>query len=93
MFYFKATIGFGLGSLFWTGSFDKVHQFLQDNIHPHVFLTIKALFALSLCHHTAHGVRHLIWDNGRALSLPALYKGAYISIALVLICGLALATQ
>lgn len=86
-------IGFGLGSLLWTGNFEQVHEWLQTNIHPHIFLTVKTLLALSFCYHTSHGIRHLIWDTGRSLSLPMIYKTGYISIALVVLGGLALAVQ
>lgn len=93
MTFFLVCIGFGVGSLFWSGNFQSVVDFFQYNIHPHVFLTLKGLLALSFTYHTVHGVRHLIWDTGRSLTLPLLYKQAYIAIGLVALMTVALTLQ
>ena len=86
------TYAFGLGALYFTGSFDKVYDFLQQNVHPHVMLTLKTLLALPLTYHTLAGLRHLYWDTGRGLKLPQLYKSGYAIIALALLSAFGVAS-
>lgn len=31
--------------------------------------------------HALNGVRHLLWDSGHALELPAVYRGGYLVLA------------
>ena len=81
---------FGIGSFYFAGSFEKIVEFLQYNIHPHVFLTLKGLLSLALVYHTLNGVRHLFWDTGRGLKLTLLYKTGYILIPLTILCAIAL---
>lgn len=38
-------------------------------------------FSFSLYYHLCNGVRHLIWDTGRALDIPSVYRGGYIMLA------------
>jgi succinate dehydrogenase / fumarate reductase, cytochrome b subunit len=38
-------------------------------------------FTWALVHHTAGGIRHLIWDTGRGFDLPAVEMGARITLA------------
>ena len=54
-------------------SFQAIHDFLGT------WLGRLLLFGWtwSLMYHLANGVRHLIWDTGRALELPAAHVGAY----------------
>ena len=40
---------------------------------------IISLFCL--CYHLANGIRHLVWDTGRALSLKAIYTSGYVMVA------------
>lgn len=84
----------GLAALVFNekGSFQKLSDFLQYNIHPHVLLTLKTLLAFPLIYHTLAGCRHLYWDTGRGLKLPALYKSGYTLIAIALLSSFALAT-
>lgn len=37
-------------------------------------------FTWSLVHHTAGGIRHLIWDTGRGFDLPSVETGARITL-------------
>ena len=44
----------------------------------------KALCVVSLlclCYHLANGIRHLVWDTGRAMSLKAIYGSGYLMLA------------
>jgi succinate dehydrogenase / fumarate reductase cytochrome b subunit len=38
-------------------------------------------FTWALVHHTAGGIRHLIWDTGRGFDLPTAELGAKITLA------------
>jgi succinate dehydrogenase / fumarate reductase cytochrome b subunit len=38
-------------------------------------------FTWALVHHTAGGIRHLIWDTGRGFALPSVELGARITLA------------
>lgn len=39
-------------------------------------LVLLALFSLTTCYHLCNGIRHLVWDTGRALDLESLRKSA-----------------
>ena len=41
-----------------------------------LFLSMMALW-----YHLANGIRHLVWDSGRALSLKAIYTSGYLMLA------------
>ena len=84
---------FGLGSFFFGGgNFESVYQFLLNNVHPHVMLTAKVILAFPLTYHTLTGIRHMIWDTGKGLQLPILYKSGYTILVLAFLSALALAT-
>ncbi|CAF1076524.1 unnamed protein product [Brachionus calyciflorus] len=84
--------GFGFGSFLWTGKFDKVVEFVRDNVHPHVILTAKIILAFPLCYHALNGVRHLVWDSGRGLKLQTIHKTGYAVVALAFLLSLAIGT-
>ena len=46
----------------------------QLGLPPIVFLASKTLLAWPFTFHSFAGIRHLIWDTGRALSLPGVYS-------------------
>jgi succinate dehydrogenase (ubiquinone) cytochrome b560 subunit len=84
----------GLSGLAFAGNFEgTVYQFLLENVHPHVMLTAKFIVAFPFVYHTLTGIRHLVWDTGRGLQLPLLYKSGYTIIALAILGSLALACQ
>jgi succinate dehydrogenase (ubiquinone) cytochrome b560 subunit len=85
-------IAFGLGSLYFAGNFEQIHQYLQYNVHPHVMLTLKTLLAFPFVYHTYAGTRHLIWDTGRWLSSSAITRSGYALILLSLITALGVAS-
>ncbi|MFN4140301.1 succinate dehydrogenase, cytochrome b556 subunit [Aestuariivirga sp.] len=47
-------------------------------------------FTWSLIHHTAGGIRHLIWDTGRGFDLPTVELGARITLASSIVITIAL---
>ena len=38
-------------------------------------------WSFALFYHMCNGVRHMIWDTSRMLSLPAIYKSGYVMVA------------
>ncbi len=38
-----------------------------------------------LIYHLLNGIRHLIWDAGRGMSIPAVYRGGYAVIVLTVL--------
>ena len=62
-------------------SFHEIHDFLGT------WFGRLLLFGWtwSLMYHLANGVRHLIWDTGRALELPAAQAGAYLVVIVSII--------
>lgn len=37
-------------------------------------------WSFALFYHMCNGVRHMLWDTGRILSLPEIYKSGYIMV-------------
>ncbi|KJE92286.1 succinate dehydrogenase cytochrome b subunit [Capsaspora owczarzaki ATCC 30864] len=50
-----------------------------------VTLTAKYILAWPLVYHSLNGIRHLVWDSGRALVLKDTYLGGYIVFGLSLV--------
>jgi succinate dehydrogenase / fumarate reductase cytochrome b subunit len=46
---------------------------------PGKLFCLVSLFCL--CYHLANGIRHLVWDTGRALSLKSIYSSGYLMLA------------
>ncbi len=51
---------------------------------PGTTLCIASLACL--CYHSCNGIRHLVWDSGRMLSLRQIYASGYVMVA----CAIAL---
>ncbi|WP_395685928.1 succinate dehydrogenase, cytochrome b556 subunit [Aestuariivirga sp.] len=47
-------------------------------------------FTWALIHHTAGGIRHLIWDTGRGFNLASVETGARITLAASILLTIAL---
>lgn len=50
------------------------------------------LFAMSLAlvYHLLNGLRHLLWDSGRAMDIPSVYRTGYAVVGLTLMLTAAL---
>jgi succinate dehydrogenase / fumarate reductase, cytochrome b subunit len=44
-------------------------------------LVLLFLWSLALYYHLCNGVRHLVWDSGRGLDLPSVYRGGWAALA------------
>jgi succinate dehydrogenase / fumarate reductase cytochrome b subunit len=49
-------------------------------------------YSLALIYHALNGVRHLAWDKGLGLSIPAVYMSGYIVLAFTIVITAALWT-
>ncbi len=52
---------------------------------------LKALVAFPFTFHSWNGVRHLVWDSGRELSLKGVYRTGYIVMGLTAVTTVLLA--
>ena len=100
-FGFRCTEVFVIGSLSAYGiylfmmdytTFEHLFTALRDLQVPSSILTaVKLTFGIPFGYFVWGGVRHIAWDRGLGFSLPALYRSAYVTIALSLLTGLGLA--
>lgn len=47
-----------------------------------VKIGIKGMFALPFTYHSWNGVRHLMWDTGKALDIKGVYRSGYVVLGL-----------
>jgi succinate dehydrogenase / fumarate reductase, cytochrome b subunit len=69
---------------------DAYFDFVQGILGSWIGLLVLFGFTWALVHHTAGGIRHLIWDAGRGFDLPAVELGARIVLASSIIITIAL---
>jgi succinate dehydrogenase / fumarate reductase cytochrome b subunit len=60
-----------------SGAFAAVQHFLGSWIG----LLLLFGWSVALFYHLCNGVRHLVWDTGRALELPQVYAGGWFVVA------------
>ncbi len=58
---------------------DAFMQF-QEFMRGPVGLSLLAGWAFSLIYHLLNGLRHLMWDTGRGLTLPEVYRSGWLVI-------------
>lgn len=47
--------------------------------------SIAIVLSAALIYHFLNGIRHLVWDTGRALDIPQVYAGGYLVVTLTVI--------
>lgn len=52
-----------------------------------VKLAAKAAMAFPFTFHSLNGVRHLVWDFGKELTIPGVYRTGYVVLALTAVLG------
>ncbi|ABN65765.1 succinate dehydrogenase [Scheffersomyces stipitis CBS 6054] len=52
-----------------------------------VKLSAKALMAYPFAFHFGNGIRHLVWDFGKELSIPGVYRTGYAVLAVTAVFG------
>lgn len=63
------------------------------NLGVEVLMAGKAILAFPLAYHTCNGVRHLLWDTGRFLTLKQVYITGYIMVLMAIGATAGLLTQ
>lgn len=58
-------------------AFGRAQAFLGSPVG----LALLFLWSLALYYHLCNGLRHLWWDTGRGLELPAVYAGGWAMLA------------
>lgn len=48
------------------------------------------LMSLALVYHLLNGLRHLLWDSGRAMDIPSVYRTGYAVLGLTVVLTAAL---
>lgn len=73
---------FGLGL-----STENLVQFYNEKIPSWMDITAKLGFAYLFAFHFGNGIRHLIWDAGKELTLKGVYRTGYSVLALTAVLG------
>ncbi|KAF5273417.1 hypothetical protein FQA39_LY07434 [Lamprigera yunnana] len=60
------------------------------HISPTLLLAAKFVLAFPFTYHFFNGIRHLIWDTGRFLTMPGVYTTAYVMLACTFLTTLGL---
>ena len=79
-------IAFGVGSFFFAGNFDKILDWMQTNVHPHVLLAMKFILSFPIVYHPILGLRHLVWDTGRHFDMKRIVTSGW-TLATIAIIG------
>ncbi|KAH3899697.1 related to Succinate dehydrogenase [ubiquinone] cytochrome b subunit, mitochondrial [Saccharomycodes ludwigii] len=86
--FFGTTIAFGVSSLFNLGlNTEKLVKYYHEKIPAWFDYTVKGGFAYIFAFHFGNGIRHLIWDTGKAFTIPGIYKTGYAVLALTAVAG------
>lgn len=82
--------GFGLYyGIAQPGAITEAAALTLADVPGAVVATGKFVLALPFWYHLANGIRHLVWDAGRALSLRATYVGGWAVNAFALVAATA----
>ncbi|AGO13348.1 AaceriAFR207Cp [[Ashbya] aceris (nom. inval.)] len=91
--FYAATISFGVSALL---GLDLNAENLATWYHSHMptwgDLAVKGGAAYLFAFHFGNGIRHLIWDMGRELSLKGVYRTGYAVLGLMAVGGTYLLT-
>ncbi|XP_046988659.1 succinate dehydrogenase cytochrome b560 subunit, mitochondrial-like [Schistocerca americana] len=72
----------GLGTLVSPYHFTDYITWIQElHLNPVLIAATKAIIAFPLAYHTCNGVRHLVWDLGKALTIKEVYYTGYAMLA------------
>lgn len=87
-------IALGLGAVVLPESIPHYIESLEcAEIGSGAISALKFMLAFPLTYHFWNGIRHMIWDTGRCLSIKEVYVTGYIMLALALASGAALSVM
>lgn len=91
--FFVATIAFGVSALLGLGlTTDNLSEWYHSKIPNWGKWTVKASAAYLFAFHFGNGIRHLVWDCGKELSLKGVYRTGYAVMGVMAIAGTYLLT-
>lgn len=75
MGFFAVTIAFGVSTLFGLGlNTDNLKKYYKEKLPSWADWTVKASAAYLFAFHFGNGIRHLIWDTGKELTIKGVNK-------------------
>lgn len=86
--FFATTIAFGVSALLGLGlTSDSLARWYHEKVPRWADLSLKGTGAYLFTFHFANGIRHLIWDAGKALTLKGVYRTGYAVLAFMAVAG------
>lgn len=73
-------IGLGLGAIVLPESIPHYIDCLHE-MGPAAVSFVKFSLSFPMAYHFWNGIRHLIWDTGKMLTIPQVYTTGYIMLA------------
>lgn len=80
---------FGLGALLPNDGLVGLIDFVHDQ--SFLLFLVKFGLAFPFAYHFNNGVRHLLWDTGKFLTIKEVYTTGYVMVALSAVLGAYLA--
>ncbi|SCU78514.1 LAME_0A04742g1_1 [Lachancea meyersii CBS 8951] len=91
--FFTATIAFGVSTAFGLGlNSNNLAKWYHEKVPLWMDWTAKGAGAYFFAFHFSNGIRHLIWDTGRALTLKGVYTTGYAVLAFMVVAGTSMLT-
>uniref|UniRef100_A0A8C3WSX2 Succinate dehydrogenase cytochrome b560 subunit, mitochondrial n=1 Tax=Catagonus wagneri TaxID=51154 RepID=A0A8C3WSX2_9CETA len=83
---------FGLSALLVPGNFESHLELVKSLcLGPTLIYTAKFAIVFPLMYHTWNGIRHLIWDLGKGLTISQLTQSGVVVLILTVLSSLGLA--
>ncbi|CAG9858769.1 unnamed protein product [Phyllotreta striolata] len=73
------TVGLGLAGIVAPEAVPNYIDCLHD-VSPTIVQFIKFSLAFPMCYHFWNGIRHLIWDTGKFLTISGVYNTGYLML-------------
>lgn len=87
-------VALGLGAVVLPESIPHYIEELEcAQLGAAVISSLKFLLAFPLTYHFWNGIRHLLWDTGRFLTIKEVYITGYIMLALAISSAIALSAM
>ncbi|KAL1915300.1 uncharacterized protein VTP21DRAFT_6758 [Calcarisporiella thermophila] len=78
---YGVAIAYGVGPLVGAEISSETIVEMTSQIPAGLKTAGKFALAFPFCFHSLNGIRHLMWDTGRSLTVPGVYKSGYIVLA------------
>lgn len=91
MGFFAVTMAFGVSTLFGLGlNTEKLQAYYREKVPRWADWTLKGSAAYMFAFHFGNGLRHLVWDMGKELTIKGVNKTGIVVLALTTVGGTAL---